>query len=585
MARFSVYQQQTKPQPTAMTPQAAGAGVGQAMSQMGDTFSTIGANIQQRNDVLERVRLLNQFDQDSINNLETYRTTGDLTNPETLAQYQIDLDQRKNDLITQFKGSNSGREALRVSLENQTGQYNKLALTTQIEAQHKMLADTVQNSVNSLVAKITAAPDQTDNILAEFDTQISQLAPALYPDQERDFRTSGKGSLVAGAISGLLERGNYSVAKKMMGDETYNQFLNPDASRKFNIDIAVGEAKAAEAIQYQNAQVAKWSMLLKRDLSTEEIQRIKTMPAKKDMTVADEITMYELMTGKQAPQSVIDDLFNISADTAGTNTMTERQMKIVNEGAMRYSSGLMTPQEAQEYQMSVYELYAPKERADAFGNVYTTTPTMPPFVRESLNRGATTYGEVSFGKQQAPQAGAEMGQDIPDQGESLWDVAGFIPGPIAAAARAGFGTPFTEGLNIDPTYQRAAQRALNLREDIVAGIKPEGKIADQYRQELQALVTIEPKIWDNETALRTRMVEIDTDLRKKLVELRKITDGEALAGKQEKLDAASLSNNIIRALNGMNIFRPKTPDDYKAIPVGKWYVAPTTGSILQKKGD
>lgn len=586
MARFPVYTQQTKPQPSAMTPQAAGAGVGQAMSQVSDTLSTIGANIQQRDDVIERVRLLNQFDQDSITRLEEMRTTGDITSKDTVTQYFTDLHERKNQLVSEFRGSTAGREALRAQLENQAGQYHKSALTTQISAQHKLLADTTTNIANTLATQAATAPGQLDNLLYQLDGQIDSLAPALYPDQEREYRMTGKSTILTGAINSLLEKGQYSAAKQIMDSEEYNQFLSPDASRKFSVDIAVGEAEAAAANEVINKRIAEYSMLTKRELTPEEIARIKLLPSKpSEYTAGDKISEYELITGKPASQSVVDDIFNITAAGGGMygNSLEGRMMKIVNEGALRYSSGLMTGVEAQEFQMAVNQLYAPKERTDqATGNVYTTQPTMPSFVRESLNRGSSIYGEVNVGGNAPGNVATQPQpvQDVPNQGESLWDLAGFIPGPVAAAARTGFSTPMSGGLGINPNYQKAAQRALNLREDIVAGIKPEGRIADQYRQELQSLVTIEPKIWDNETALRNRMVEIDGDLRKKLAELRKVSDGEVPSSVQERRDAFALSNNISRALGGMGIVHIKSREDALKLPPNTWFVNPN-GELLK----
>lgn len=95
-----------------------------------------------------------------------------------------------------------------------------------------------------------------------------------------------------------------------------------------------------------------------------------------------------------------------------------------------------------------------------------------------------------------------------------------------------------------------------------------------------SLVNIEPKVFENDMAYRTKLADMDTKLRDRLTELRSIADGEVPSTVQERRDAITLSNNIQQALARLQVRRVKTPDDAMKLAPGTWFVNPR-GEVLQ----
>jgi hypothetical protein len=84
MAKLPVYQQQTKVSGAKATGVDFGSQVGQATSQLGTTLNQIGDNIIQRNEVIDRVRQANSFDQGTLQEFEAWKTNEDITNPKAV---------------------------------------------------------------------------------------------------------------------------------------------------------------------------------------------------------------------------------------------------------------------------------------------------------------------------------------------------------------------------------------------------------------------------------------------------------------------------------------------------------------------
>jgi len=584
MPRFKVQEQQTIAQAAPATAAAFGAGTGAAIAQAGGAVSDVGnalAEIEQRSkmraDVIDRVRQQNIFEESAMGLRQEVMDTEDMSDPAVVGVFKQRLSEQMNAVMEAHKGLPGSKEQLRASLENSAGQYIKQITADQIKAQQFMIVDNVKGLTNRLASVTTEAPDVLEDALEELDVRIDELSPALTKEQEVEYRRQGRETILTGAIGSYLERGDYQSAKALMDSKPYAEALSPATSRKLRMDVAEQASEARAQEQAFNDKVAKFTALTKRNLTPEEMARVKLLPAKKDMTTADKIAEYELVTGEPAPQSVVDDMYNIDAGSNFGNSLRGRALETINSGLNSYSRGTLSQQEAVEFQSAVYEAYGVKEYTDPVTGARTRSqPSMPPAVRQALETGAATYGTVDpgvMGSEPAP-AGTQPMDAL--EGTPLWDEAEFVSGPFSAAERTIYGLT-GEG---DPRSQRAASAARWLQENIVRGIRPEGKIADQYRQELMSLVNIEPKVFENDMAYRTKLADMDTKLRDRLTELRSIADGEVPSTVQERRDAITLSNNIQQALARLQVRRVKTPDDAMKLAPGTWFVNPK-GEVLQ----
>lgn len=585
MPRFKVTEQQS----IASAPQAGpdvfgapmGAGVsnlGRAVSQVGGQLADIEIRNQERSDVIDRVRQQNSFDEAAISLRQSTLDGMDISNPATLDTFRNGLKTEMDRIISEHTGSSHSKASLRASLTNAQGQYMKQMMGDQIQAQQSMLADSVSSLSNELSSATAASPGILDDAMLDLDARIDDLSPALTDEQEAGYRRLGKENILRGAISTYLERGDYQSAKSLMNDSNYAKIISPEVSRRFRIETAKVEGDQMAMQQAYNERVAQYTLLSGREMTPEELARIKLLPDKpSEMTPADKIAEFEVVMGRDATQSEVDKFFGVANTGKFGGGLRGRMFDLVNSGVAAYSAGTMNATEANEFQSAVSELYGIKEHKNIVTGVRSQSqPSMPPFVREALRAGTDFYGNVEVGG--LAEAGIGSVTEPDDfEGESLWDISAEVSGPITGAQRIVFETM---GLG-EPHQQKAAFVANHLREKIVAGIRPGGKIANQYRQELMQLVDIQPKLIQSDTAYRHKLVDIDTELRRSLKELVNISSGETAATVQERRDALTLSNNIMKALGRMGVQRPKSLKERNALPIGSYYVAPN-GEVLQR---
>lgn len=584
MPRFSVIEQQvaaTAPRvDTGATLQGAAlSDLGQSIQGVGAALADVEIRARNRSDVIDRVRQMNAFDEQAMQTRQETLDGSDITDPATVAAYKNQLKTQMDGLLSSHTGLPESKATLRAALEQSYGNATKQVMADHLRAQQTLILNNVQDVTNTLSSVTAESPGAIDDALEELDVRIDELAPALSGEQEGEYRRQGRASIITSAITSYLERGDYVTAKTLMDHEGYAKVLSPSVSRKLRLDASVVESKSIQREQAFNDRVAQYSLLTRRKLSDEEVARIRTLPDKpSEMTAADKISEYELVTGHPASQSVVDKMFNADTSSRFGESLRGRSLQTVNENLFSYASGTLSKQDAIEFQSAVFEAYGSKEYVDpATGARSSAQASMPPAVRQALDAGAGTYGDVDVGgfSSRVKDDGTQ-GMDALE-GESLWDTADSVSGPFSAAGRAAFELT---GVG-SPEHQKAASTANWLRENIVAGIRPEGRIANQYRQELMTLVDIQPKIFRSDTAYRHKLVDMDTKLRQRLSDLRKIVDGDSFDSTvAERRDAITLSHNIEQALARLRVRRVQKPDDAAKLPEGTWFVNPH-GEVLQ----
>lgn len=410
MARLPIYEQQTSAKAGRVTAQEMGAGTGQALGQMGSVVADIGLNMKRREDTLDRVRLFGEFDTFAQQSFEALGSE-DIANKATVEKYQAALKEKAQELLGAHSGTGDSRAAFQAQLENQTTQYQKMALGQQIKAQYQMVGNMVDQYSNELAIKGSFAPQEMTNLFAEYDARLEGIKDAVPAGQYEEWRMAGRSKIATNTIKTLLTQGNATAAKALMTDPNVGTFLDPNTARSFSIDIAVDEGKQAAEVARQDANVRKFTGMLGRDLSPTEIMKIRSLPPQKDMTVADQVIEYELVTGKPAPQNVIDKFYKVEAETGtglGGNSLKAQALRFVSANAPAYANGMMDPAEARNFEAMYTEAYAAVEKQDPLTGMWTKIqPTVPAFATEALRRGSGFYGGLSMPTQQ-PAAGAPM---------------------------------------------------------------------------------------------------------------------------------------------------------------------------------
>jgi hypothetical protein len=410
MARLPIYEQQTSAKTGRVTPQEMGAGTGQAMGQMGSVVADIGLNMKRREDTLDRVRLFGEFDIFAQQSFEALGSE-DIANKATVEKYQAALKEKAQELLGAHSGTGDSRAAFQAQLENQTTQYQKMALGQQIKAQYQMVGNMVDKYSNRTGDQRVICSAGDDEPVRGVRRSAGGYRDAMPAGQYEEWRMAGRSKIVTNTIKSLLTQGNSTAAKALMNDPNVGTYLDPNTARSFSIDIAVDEGKQAAEVARQDSNVRKFTGMLGRDLSPTEVMKIRSLPPQKDMTVADQVIEYELVTGKPAPQNVIDKFYKVEAETGtglGGNSLKAQALRFVSANAPAYANGLMDPAEARNFEAMYTEAYAAVDKQDPLTGMWTKIqPTVPAFATEALRRGSGFYGGLNMPVQQ-PAAGAPM---------------------------------------------------------------------------------------------------------------------------------------------------------------------------------
>jgi hypothetical protein len=416
------------------------------------------------------------------------------------------------------------------------------------------------------------------DIFTEMDRRIDGLGDAISQPLSAEYKNSARAKIATNAITTTLQRGDWQTARRMMENPEVAKYLNPDVSRKFAIDIAVDEGRQAAETQRQNAAVQSWTTRLGRNLTTEEVLKIRSLPPKKDMTVADQIVEYEMITGKPAPQSVVDQFYKIEgsggAGGAGGlfgNSLQGRALAYVTDNAVAYANGMLTPDQARIFEASMAEAYKPVMRPNPVtGQVEEIRPTIPRFVEQAAGQGGRFYqGGALPPRQPAPAPSGGMGgapggaaggnQPSPAGEPTIWEMAESFAGPGAAVAAGASGLPVVGG-RVGPAAEQmlgTPQNVTGARQYIrtqvsqmvdALSINPRNPVAlvEMIRKELD----VDPKVMDNPTAYRKRIEAVNRALTERLIEESRAGQDSSLPAKtrQDALTVADTIRNFQRKL-------------------------------------
>ena len=627
MARLQIYEQQTASGSVRASGQEFGAGVAQAAGQLGDVVADIGLQMQRRQDVVERVQLTGEFDKWAQDSLTTLNDTGDIGTKATVDQYNNGLREKAAEIVKRHGGSMNSRAELQVQIENQAAQYAKSATAAQVKAQQTIIGNTVEQKVNELSISATFAPDKMFDTFTELDRTIDMLGDAMSPQLAAQYKEAGRSKIAQNSISRMLTNGNYTAAKAIMENPEVGKYLDPDSSRRFGIEIAVDEGKTALETQRVDREVQNWTTRLKRDLTPEEVIKIKSLPQKKsEMTPSDKIVEYELVTGKPASQAVIDEMFDVGASGGGSmfgNSLQGRALDFVTNNAVAYANDMLSPTDRRQFEASVSAAYKPVERINpATGLVEKFSPTLPAFVQDAVDQGSRFRGSGSL-TSTASQGAAMPGQRIqytdptgrvigqttvgadgnwtiqdnnPPQGQggmttstqgstpqsrTIWQRRKNIVGPVASVRSAvqsipGIG-PSAAGVVFDEAETRRADedRAYveNTSRDLVRILQNNPRFAEGERKAIEKEISIGPEFFKSVESYEAKLMGVNQSLQDRMVDAQRTLQSDvSIEERKRAMDSVNAIENFRQKL-GLPV-PVKTEEDVKILAPGTVFITP-----------
>lgn len=619
MAKLPMYEQKTTATSARATPEGFGSGIGRAYAEMGNTLSEISERKQRREDVIDRTRLLGQFDTTAMTDLEALQAGGDMTSKQTVEQYGTALRQRMAETLEQHRGSANSRAELRAQLENQVVQYERSALGAQIKAQHTMIGDTVDKLSNQLSITAALAPDQINNALVDFESKLAVFGDAVSEQQLSAYRDAGRSKIAMSAVQGLLKNGEFETAKALMTDPSIGPLLDPNNARSLTMEIAVGDSKKKKEMVRQDQAVAQWTTVLGRNLSAEEQIRVRNLPPQRsDMSPADKIVELELVQGKPASPAQVSQIMGVSATEGGEfgNSLQGRALNFVSSKAVEFANGMLTPEEGRQFLVMYNEAYKPVEKLDPRTQLWTRIkPTVPAFVQQAIDRGSRVYGGITApraaqpapaamgGAQPAPaatggsQPAADMGAtqpaptqtqtlNNPSQNRTIWQRSTNITGVGPSVTQAVGAIPVVgEALDGGGQVTQDREYAQASSRELIRALSQSGRYAVAEMQSIEKEVSIVGQIFDNASAYKQRLIGIDQALEKRVEDAKKDVANPDISidKRRAAMDVVATITNF-RATLGVPV-RVKSRQEALKLPPGTEVITPDGRILTVPKGE
>lgn len=572
MPRLNLYEQQT----TAQSPRASGADFGaapaQAMEGAGNELQVIGNRIQERENLSDRQRLREAFEEFAVPALDDFDKNPEISGKESIPRFRQALEQKRQELISKHVGNPESRAKLENSLDNLVSQYTKSAIGAKINADQQLMVRTLNQQFDKSALDTDAAPDIWSFAKDENLMLVEELRPGMSQDQYVAAKRLAYAKPLQSAVKSHLAQRNWDAAEAIMRDENFSKFLTAQEAIPLRIDVAVGRGKVQKEEREIEGNRKALSYLLGTEATREQAVTVSGLAS---MPVAQKLNVLKMMNGGQPlPQATVDRVMGIERQTS------ESRIDKIVELTSNYDT--LDANDRLKLTALIKSEWRDVNTVDSFGNPGKRLSTVPAeFARfvNPMGSGGGITGSVATGAgndnkssgynggsssaaaseqlaimqrerenpanspednaaldreiarvrgssdQQAP-AGDNVDDDVID----LYANYDKMTGLGAWVKRNAATLPLNIGdkLKINPAYGKAAMASEVLTNDITRGFisMGEGKdtVANQYRQELKKIVSIEPKLIGSDREYLFKLQTISKELKQRRNEYQKIAE-------------------------------------------------------------
>ena len=610
MPRLNLYEQQT----TAQGPRASGAEFGaapaQALEGAGNVLQDIGERVQRREELGAAQDVMESVDTWAVSALDDFQKRQDIMTAQALPEFQNALNQKRQEALSNFTGRPEAKAALERQLDNQLAQYGKSAITAKIKAGQDQMGRALDQQFNKSSIQVDTAPDIWSFAADENLAAVEMWKPAMSKDQYESAKRLAYAKPLQAAVRSHLAQGNIEGAEALMADESFSKYLTMEEARPLRIDAAVGRGKVQKEEREIEGNRKALSYLLGTEATREQAITVSGLAS---MPVAQKLNVLKMMNGgKDLPQATIDKVMGLErqASESKIQQITDLTMNYDSlDAAGRMKLGLLIKSEFRDI-----------NGVDQFGNPtrYSTVPAeLQRFVDPTGGRpgagGITGSVATGAGNDTGPfldpkgnmypegtklimpdgvpvtidsrghaiadAGGAAPAQPADEDGlVNLYDNADKIVGLESWVKRNAANLPLGIGdkIKVDPVYGQAAKASQIIQNDIVRGFVSMGGgkdvIANQYRQELKNIVSIDPAIIGSDREYRNKLKTIDAELRSKLKSYEKVAQSGATQDmRQVAAEGVSVINQILSRLN-VPQKKVVSQQDYEKLQPGERYL-------------
>jgi hypothetical protein len=407
MPRLNLYEQQT----SAQGPRASGADFGaapaQALEGMGTELQVIGNRIQERENLSDRQRLREAFEEAAVPMLDDFDKKKDISSKESIPQFRQALEQKRQELIGKHAGNPESRAKLENQLDNLVSQYTKSAITAKINADQQLMIRTMNQQFEKSALDTDAAPDIWSFAKDENLMLVEDMRPGMSQDQYVAAKRLAYAKPLQAAVKSHLAQGNWEAAEMIMKDENFSKYLTAQEAIPLRIDAAVGRGKVQKEERERERSRKQLGYLLGVPSDQVTDDQVMTAGDLSKASFVQKLNILKMMNGGgELPKDVVDRVTGLDKQDK------ENEVRWLMTAFNSWDS--LTPDQRQEAQWRALKEWPDQKTVDAAGNISIgVNPAMPQLVRGILGVEAARPGSsagASFRSMTNPSGQGSTGQ-------------------------------------------------------------------------------------------------------------------------------------------------------------------------------
>ena len=233
--------------------------VGKASLSATQGIVEAGQRIQKREDLIARTEISNQYEAQELKEYTAFLSTANIRDSKSLDVYNLEQEKRLQNTLTSYSGTADQRANLESTLRGRQGAYMQQLTRKSLAAQTSFILDTAQKEIAPIVSSLTSNPTNFVAAFGQVDGIIEKFSSGLSAEAERNLKDSSYAIVMDNTVGGLLRRGKWKEANKMLEDNPLLSKFLPESKRKqYNTQIsnfATEENKLQVGMQSRKAVI------------------------------------------------------------------------------------------------------------------------------------------------------------------------------------------------------------------------------------------------------------------------------------------------------------------------------------------
>lgn len=208
--------QPTGTQRVQSSPEVFGSSVAQEISAQGQKLQQVAQKRMNRLDTINRARAIQRFEQEALSEFARTQSEEDIVNPQTAQSFNQNIQQKANDVLASFSGSDDALAQLTADLESRKGNFVSQMNQTSINAQRKFIVDAANSELQPIIEMVKGDPSMMDEAYNQLQNVLEKNAGAMYAEDEMGFMSAASDTIARTAMESFLNAGQYREAKEII---------------------------------------------------------------------------------------------------------------------------------------------------------------------------------------------------------------------------------------------------------------------------------------------------------------------------------------------------------------------------------